>query len=202
MRHGVRLSLFVLIIGLLAHTASAVPGPTLGGPAPSLKEAVWIKGGPLPDFEPGRIYVVDLWATWCKPCLESMPALHKLETQYKNQVTFVALSIWDPEKSRVVEFVEKHGERMPSLIATDFIPSGKEFNEGLLATRYLGTTERVTVPRTYIIDQTGKLVWIGLPRDLAIPLGQVVKGTWSWSNFAETWVNDMAPKTDEILNAN
>ncbi|MBU8922522.1 MAG: TlpA family protein disulfide reductase, partial [Bacteroidales bacterium] len=201
-RSGVQHFLLVMVAVLLVHATAAISGPTLGGPAPNLKEAVWIKGGPLPEFEPGRIYVVDLWSTWCKPCLKSMPALHKLESQYKDKVTFIALSIWDPEKPQVVEFVEKHGETMPGLIATDLVPPGKEFNEGILAARYLGTTERVSVPRTFIVDRTGNLVWIGLPWDLEVPLEQVVNGTWDWSEFAASWENDLAPKASENSDAN
>lgn len=200
--NAVRLYLLILVAGLLTHVTAAASGPMLGGPAPNLKEAVWLKGGPLPEFEPDRVYVVDLWATWCKPCIASMPALHKLESQYKDQATFVALSIWDPDTTRVIEFVEKNCDTMPGLIARDFVPSGKEFNEGVLATAYLGTSERVSVPRTYIIDQTGKLVWIGSPEDLGGPLEQVIIGTWNWSSFAASWENDLAPKVDETPDAN
>ena len=201
MRFGVQLFLYVLVAGLLVHATAAASGPTLGGPAPNLKEAVWLKGGPLPEFESGRIYVVDLWATWCKPCKESMPALHKLESQYKDKVTFIALSIWDPEESQINEFVKEHSEIMPDLIARDLVPPGKEINEGVLATRYLGTSERVSIPRTYIVDRTGKLVWIGLPWDLEVPLEQVVNGTWDWSGFAASWENDLDPKADENSDA-
>ena len=201
-RHEVQVVLLALVASLLVHATAAASAPTIGEPAPNLKEAVWLKGSPLLDFEPNRIYVVDLWATWCKPCLKSMPALHDLESQYKDNVTFIALSIWDPERDRVSEFIKEHGEIMPGLIATDSISPGKEFNEGILAVRFLGTSERVSVPRTYIVDRTGKLVWVGEPWDLEVPLEQVVNGTWDWANFAASWEDGLDKKVSEESSAN
>ena len=45
----------------------------------------------------GKIIYVDLWATWCGPCLEEMPYYDKLKEKYKNnsEIAFVSLSIDD-----------------------------------------------------------------------------------------------------------
>lgn len=45
----------------------------------------------------GKLIYIDLWATWCGPCLQEMPALQKLKETYKDndQVIFLSLSIDD-----------------------------------------------------------------------------------------------------------
>jgi thiol-disulfide isomerase/thioredoxin len=48
----------------------------------------------------GKVIYVDIWATWCGPCMQEMPYFEKLKLQYKDNpnVVFVSLSIDDSEK--------------------------------------------------------------------------------------------------------
>lgn len=45
----------------------------------------------LADFK-GKPAVVNLWATWCQPCLKEMPSLERLETQVGGKLTIAAVS--------------------------------------------------------------------------------------------------------------
>jgi thiol-disulfide isomerase/thioredoxin len=54
-----------------------------------------IKGKPisLKDFR-GKVVYVDLWATWCAPCLEQIPYAKKLHSAFeKDEVTFLNVSV-------------------------------------------------------------------------------------------------------------
>lgn len=54
-------------------------------------------------------YVVNFWATWCKPCVEELPHFEKLNTTYKDQKVKVILVSCDFSKqldSRVIPFVK------------------------------------------------------------------------------------------------
>ena len=47
----------------------------------------------LADFK-GQVVVVNLWATWCAPCVKEMPTLAKLQSEYAGKpVKVVAISL-------------------------------------------------------------------------------------------------------------
>ncbi len=68
------------------------PELAIGDSAPGLQVQEFVKGEPVKQFEKGKIYVVEFWATWCGPCRESIPHLSKLQQENKN-VTFVGVSV-------------------------------------------------------------------------------------------------------------
>lgn len=52
------------------------------------------------DHFKGKYVLIDVWASWCVPCIKMLPYLHKLEQQYKDQnITFIAISI-DADKTK------------------------------------------------------------------------------------------------------
>ena len=58
---------------------------------------------------PGELVVVNLWATWCAPCVAEMPTLAKLQRAYPGRVTVVPVSM--DVKSKAGEaraFISRH----------------------------------------------------------------------------------------------
>lgn len=56
-------------------------------------------------------YVVNFWATWCKPCVQELPAFEELNTTYTDKkVKVILVSLDFPEKvvSQVIPFIEKN----------------------------------------------------------------------------------------------
>ena len=58
---------------------------------------------------PGKVTIVDFWATWCEPCKKSFPKLQELYVKYKsNGLEIVAVSV-DDEKNGITDFAKTHG---------------------------------------------------------------------------------------------
>src|SRR5882757_7818581 len=85
----------LLLLGtLVAVTLAAQTPPVPAAPpkreaaikpgevAPELKVAEWVKGVPITRFEPGKVYLVEYWATWCGPCIGNIPHLNALQKKY------------------------------------------------------------------------------------------------------------------------
>lgn len=55
------------------------------------------------------LYVINFWATWCKPCVEELPHFERLQSEYdekKVKVILVSLDFASKLQSRVVPFVK------------------------------------------------------------------------------------------------
>jgi thiol-disulfide isomerase/thioredoxin len=61
----------------------------------------------LADFR-GRVVLVNLWATWCGPCVEEMPSLDRLQAQLGSALAVLAISEDRPGESVVAPFLAKH----------------------------------------------------------------------------------------------
>ena len=109
----------VAVALLLAVTAAFAAGPdefkagefiplARRQPAPEVAFTD-IAGNPatLADFK-GKLLLVNLWATWCQPCLREMPSLEKLQAGQGDQLTVVAIS--EDRGGRVVGKVEGPAE--------------------------------------------------------------------------------------------
>ncbi len=65
--------------------------------------------------------IIDFWATWCKPCLKSIPKLVKLSDEFKSKgVNFVGISIDGPRNlAKVRPFARSLGVEYPVLLDTN-----------------------------------------------------------------------------------
>src|SRR4051794_23404125 len=90
--HASRYTCFIA----LAFIAAAVVHPTFadtqtlpnlkaGDPAPQLKVEKFIKGEPIAQFEPGHIYVLEFWSTFCGPCIQSIPELSRIQRKFSDK---------------------------------------------------------------------------------------------------------------------
>ena len=76
---------------------------------------------PLLNLKNDTTYVINFWATWCKPCIEEMPAFNQLHLNYISQkvaVILVSLDFGNNYQSRIYMFAQKHSLK-PQIIILD-----------------------------------------------------------------------------------
>jgi thiol-disulfide isomerase/thioredoxin len=145
----------------------------VGDAPPPLKATRWLNGPELKGFEPGKVYVVEFWATWCGPCVVMMPHLGDLQEELgPNGVTVVGFTAADPSNTeeRVAKFVAKRGPKLGYTIA--FADNRETYDA------YMKAAGQGGIPCSYVVGKDGKLAFIGHPLFLDEVLPKVLAGTW------------------------
>lgn len=128
--------------------ASAAADVSVGAVAPDFLAASLVPGDTvmhsLADYR-GDVVLLNLWATWCGPCVVEMPSIQRLYDRYRAQgLRVVGVSVDDPPfADRVRAFVTEHR------ITFDILHEGS------------GTIERDYrsrgLPATYVIGRDGRI---------------------------------------------
>ena len=155
----------------------------LGDPAPPLAVSKWVKGEKVETLDPEKTYVVEFWATWCGPCLKSIPHLTELQKKYGDKVTFIGVSAFEQSQDGVEPFVKKMGDEMDYRVAADDVPKGAESDEGKMAAGWMNAADEPGIPTAFVV-KGGKINWIGHPMSLDGPLAKVVAGDWDLADAA------------------
>jgi cytochrome c biogenesis protein CcmG, thiol:disulfide interchange protein DsbE len=149
---GVLLLAATLLLWGWANRGSFAPAD-LGSRAPSFN-AVTLDGAPadISDYR-GQVVMLNIWATWCPPCVEEMPSLQRLHDALADEdFTVVAVSVdalpgmlssFGQPGGDVAAFVDAFGLRFPVL----HDPSGE-------VQRRYGVPG---LPATFIIDREGRI---------------------------------------------
>ena len=187
-----RILFFLLCSSLLliVYRAPAVAEQqlTIGSPAPALDIENWIHDGngffkPVTKLEKDKVYVVEFWATWCGPCIMSMP--HLAETQEKFRGRGV----------QIISVSDESPDEVESLLSQKHPQVGKTFDEITSAycltsdpdrsvhDSYMKAANQNAIPTSFIVGKTGKIEWIGHPASMDEPLEKIVEGTWDREQF-------------------
>lgn len=173
------------VVALVAGMALCAPpgaradeGLNVGDPAPPLAISKVVKGEKLTALEPGKLYVVEFWATWCGPCRTSIPHLTELQRKFKDKVTVVGVSILEEDQKGVEPFVKEMGDKMEYVVALDLVPEGKEADEGKMAKGWMDAAGEGGIPTAFVVQKDGRIAWIGHPMAMDKPLEKIVAGEW------------------------
>ncbi len=186
-----------LLAAALAIGPWALAQPKLGpgAKAPGIKVARWFKGTPVTRFEPGKVYVVEFWATWCGPCRVSIPHLTELAHKFKGKVTFAGISVWERDPAyleKVGKFVEEMGDKMDYNVAADDA-------EGTMAKTWMTAAGENGIPSAFVVDGKGQIVWIGHPMsDLEPTLNQVLAGSWNIAAYQAKRAKEQAAQEAQM----
>jgi thiol-disulfide isomerase/thioredoxin len=172
-----RMTALLVLLGVatLAVAQPVSPAATLkvGDPAPPLKVGKWVQGEPVETFEPGTVYVVEFWATWCGPCIQSIPHVSALQQKHGDKVVVIGQNVFEQDESKVEPFVKQMGEKMTYRVVMDDKSTDQR---GAMASTWMEAAGRNGIPAAFIVDQKGKIAWIGHPMGMDDVLQQVVDG--------------------------
>jgi thiol-disulfide isomerase/thioredoxin len=125
-------------------------------------------GKPVPDFAlvyadgkagkfsqtHGKVRIVDLWATWCGPCIASMPRVEALYQKVKEQgVEVIGLNVMD-EEAKFKAWVKEKSDTFHYTFARD--NDGKNHEASGVADK-LGV---YAIPTIFLIDKDDKVVLV------------------------------------------
>jgi len=91
----------------------------------------------------GEVLFVNLWATWCPPCIAEMPSIQKFYTEYKNKdMKFLLISSED-DSEKIRKFLRRKNYDFPVYQLLSPLPSE-------LVSR--------SIPTTFVIDKMGNII--------------------------------------------
>jgi peroxiredoxin len=108
----------------------------------------------LSDFN-GKVVYIDLWGSWCKPCLKEMKYSKELRSQIgeNDNMVFLYVAVLEKSKENWAKAMEKFEIEGVSIISND--PEGTDFRNFY---------DRGEVPWYYLIDKDGKIADIKAKR--------------------------------------
>jgi thiol-disulfide isomerase/thioredoxin len=150
-----RLVIGLVVVGVLAGVVFVV----IGGGSSGTTGSATLPTSPtaLPMFSndqfktmladlKGKVVVVNIWASWCGPCIEEAPGLAQLSKRYASDVQFVGVDIAD-QPAPAAAFIRKFGWTYPSVADPD-----EEIKRGY---GFLGQ------PDTLVYAKDGSIAWQG-----------------------------------------
>lgn len=77
---------------------------------------------PILNRDDNKTYIVNFWATWCKPCIEELPDFERTFAEYKDknvELILVSLDMPSMWKSKLEPYVEEHDLKGEVIILDD-----------------------------------------------------------------------------------
>lgn len=103
------------------------------------------------DTKGKELTLVDLWATWCVPCLHEIPYWEKAEKKYDGKIKFVKISI-DQDEKKWRQFLIKHQDKDLNYLIKDAHHP------------FIQTFQINAIPRYILLNDKGKILSDDFPR--------------------------------------
>lgn len=190
---------------LTLRTADAEPSLGIGSVAPALDIEHYFHEDDkqVTRFEKGNVYVVEFWATWCGPCIASMPHLADLQTKHRNDGVQI-ISVSDETVDEVEALLQKpYPGKDASFAEVTAAYTLTTDPDGSTQKDFMEAAEQNGIPTSFIVGKTGIIEWIGHPAELDGPLTAVIDGSWDREAFKlemerEQKFQEMLQKLDQL----
>src|SRR6266700_1882102 len=155
-RHIVLIALLT-VAGTISYSQSAAPSAV--GSAPVLSDRVRLttlktvdgKLFKLSDFS-NKVVLINIWATWCGPCLLEMPQLSKINREYKSRgVVILGLATTYNENYDI--------KRVKHYLRVQKINYKSIWDDGTLTKPLVEAVQgRSVIPQSFVISKDGRIV--------------------------------------------
>jgi thiol-disulfide isomerase/thioredoxin len=130
----------LILIGTLLNAGAALK---VGDTLPDL--STFQLEGKLPDSLKGKIVIVDFWASWCLPCVESFPVMDELQKKYGDRLVVLAVNV-DEKAANMDKFLKKHA------VSFTVVRDGGQ--------KLVAVVAPETMPTSFILDGNGKVCFL------------------------------------------
>ncbi|WP_367871528.1 redoxin family protein [Luteolibacter sp. Populi] len=152
----------------LALSATAAFGQKAGDTVTpdALGKSEWFKGEAPATWEPGKVYMIECWATWCGPCIAAIPHVDALYDKYSEKgFRVIGMNVWEErpgdEKKpgeKIKDFLKEKGDGMS-------YPVAMAAKDGDFDKEWLKPGEVRGIPHAFIV-KNGKVVLTTHPAQL------------------------------------
>lgn len=96
----------------------------------------------LSEFK-GKVLFINIWATWCAPCIAEMPGIQSLYEDIDSEdIVFIMLSM-DDELDKAKKFIDRKGFTFPTYLPASRVPE---------------VFRAPSIPTTFVVNKEGKIV--------------------------------------------
>lgn len=135
--------------GLIAAAFLLIPMSTAGGGAAapaSISDS--LPAAAAPDWPPlkslnGKVVLVDFWASWCAPCLQSFPWMNELQQKHSEEGLVILAINLDQDRALADAFLKK----VPAKFRVEYDA------EGTIARQF----DVQAMPTSFLIDRAGRV---------------------------------------------
>ena len=99
------------------------------------------------EYKGKKAVLVDVFATWCPPCIEELPILKEMREKYKNDFEIVSVLFEkDKPKQEILDFIKEHGIEYPVTVG----------DENFKLAKQLGDVKKI--PEMFLFTKEGRFV--------------------------------------------
>ncbi|MBO0857675.1 MAG: TlpA family protein disulfide reductase [Chloracidobacterium sp.] len=141
-------------LSLIKHRYDARPATTGAQAEPNVGKLKPSDFARFKDSARGNVLVLNLWATWCGPCVEEFPEFVSLDAKYRNKgVKFVGITADDAEdvQPKVIPFIKKNKVKF------DIVQQNVEDSETMM--NQITKDWNGVIPVTIVYDKQGNLAY-------------------------------------------
>lgn len=174
--------------------AQAQPLLTIGSEAPPLDIELWFSDREgefehTSDFEPGKIYLIDFWATWSTQSHQWMAKYADLQDRHFDD-NLQIISITDEDEDSVADFLELDVNDNSGMIYAEQSlgycltsdPDRSVYED------YIEASQQTRIPTVFIVGKTGLIEWFGSPQKMMRPLKRVIKEKWDREQYKKDFL--------------